>query len=300
MVAGMFILVMLVRYARIENVRYILMHQPGNMTVNKLCRIAFGFAGDGFNTQLVNFTCGCRGKNHLIPKLSKEREPEWIVFVHVEYAGNTDLTSGRFVFGQRLIIEGGFQFIVEKIRNLVLVLFFADTALTTVAGYKLATAGETVNGQKTGVGTALTACHGGFKLEFADILWREQSGHNALVMLACNQGSTEGAHDAGNVRTDSLAAADSLKAAKNGIVIEGAALNNDVFAEILRVGNLDNFIKRIFDNGISKTGGNIGNGSAFLLSLFNLGIHKYGTTGTEVNRILGVESNFGEILYLIA
>ena len=63
-----------------------------------------------------------------------------------------------------------------------------------------------------------------------------------LIALSCDEGSTEGAHDTGDIRTDGLAVGDLLKASENGVVVEGTALDNDVFAELGGVGNLDNLI----------------------------------------------------------
>ena len=59
----------------------------------------------------------------------------------------------------------------------------------------------------------------------------------------------------------------------------------DVFAELLCITDLDNFIKRVTYNGIRKTCGDITYRSAFLLRLLNLGVHKYRTTCTEINRL---------------
>ena len=92
-------------------------------------------------------------------------------------------------------------------------------------------------------------------------------------------------------------AGDLLEASKYSVVVESSALYNDVLAEILGIGQLDHLKQCVFDNGVSKSGRDVGNGCAFLLRLLNLGIHKYGTTGTQINWILGKKSFLCEILY---
>ena len=53
--------VSLIRNSRIENKVYILVNQPCNMPVGKLCRIAFRLTGDRVDSQLIDFSCGLRG-----------------------------------------------------------------------------------------------------------------------------------------------------------------------------------------------------------------------------------------------
>ena len=62
------------------------------------------------------------------------------------------------------------------------------------------------------------------------------------IALSCDEGSTEGTHDTGDIRTDGLAVGDLLKASENCVVVEGSSLDNDVAAELCGVGNLDYLI----------------------------------------------------------
>ena len=57
-----------------------------------------------------------------------------------------------------------------------------------------------------------------------------------LVTLPGDEGSTEGAHDTGDIRADGLAVGDLLKAAENRVVVEGSALDNDVLSELGGIG----------------------------------------------------------------
>ena len=58
-------------------------------------------------------------------------------------------------------------------------------------------------------------------------------------MLAGDQCGTEGPHDTGNVRTYGFTTGDTFEAAQYGIIVEGSTLYNNLFAEILRVSQLD-------------------------------------------------------------
>ena len=68
-----------------------------------------------------------------------------------------------------------------------------------------------------------------------------------------------------------------------------------MFAQVGCAGDLDNLKQRIFDDGVRKTGGDIRNGSPFLLGLFDVGVHEYGTAGAQVSRILCKESFFRKV-----
>ena len=118
-------------------------------------------------------------------------------------------------------------------------------------------------------------------------------------MLSGNQCGTKGTHDTRNIRTDGFTTRNLFEASKDCIIIEGTALNHDFFAQLGGIGYLDYLKQSVFDNGISQTGGNIRNTCTLLLGLFYLGIHEYGTTGTQVNGMLRKQSGLCEILYRI-
>ena len=113
------------------------------------------------------------------------------------------------------------------------ILLSTNTAFATVAGDELTATGELVDGQTAVVGTTLTFCHTGLELQVADLLIIQHGGHiTVLVMLSGDQRRTESAHDTGDVGTDGLATCNFLKAAQNGIVVEGTALYHDIFTKL--------------------------------------------------------------------
>ena len=108
--------------------------------------------------------------------------------------------------------------------------------------------------------------------------------------LSCDQGRAEGTHDAGDVGTNDVAAGDFLERAQHSVVIEGAALYNDVLTQLRGRGYLHDLEQRVFDDGIGKTGGDIGYARALLLRLLDAGVHENRAARAKVNGILRKKS----------
>ena len=108
-----------------------------------------------------------------------------------------------------------------------------------------------------------------------------------MVAVAREQRRAERAHDARDVGARDLRAGDTLKRAQHGLVEERAALYDDVRAELARVGELDDLIKSVLDDGVGKTGGDIGDACALLLRLLDVGVHKHRAARAEVDGGLG-------------
>ena len=268
--------------------------------MGKFGRIAFGLTWNGLNTQLINLSGGSRREHNLILQFCKESIPERIILKHVQNTGDTYFTSCCLISSKRCVGENTLIFIFIKIRNMIFVLFLTDTAFTAVTAYILAAAGEFVDSQTAVIGTSTTVCHRSCIFQLVDLINGEHSSFCTFLMaLAGDQRSTESTHDSGDIRTDGFAAGNLFEASKNRIIVESTTLYNDVFTKFGSIRNLDNLIECIFDNRVSKTCGNIGNLSSFFLCLFNFGIHKYGTSGTKINRMLCKNSSFCEILYCI-
>ena len=94
------------------------------MSVSKLGRVAFGFAWDGFDTQLVDLTCGSRRKHHLVFQLCEEGIPERVILKHIQNTWDTNLSTGSLICGKRFIGKNPFIFVIEKVRDMILVLSF--------------------------------------------------------------------------------------------------------------------------------------------------------------------------------
>ena len=116
------------------------------------------------------------------------------------------------------------------------------------------------------------------------------------MSLTGDKGCTESTHDSGNIRAGRFHTGNFFKASKNCVIVEGSTLNYDIFSEILCIRELDNLKKCIFDDRVGKSCRNVGDRRAFLLGLLYFGIHKYRTSGSKINWILGKKRLFREIL----
>ena len=146
------------------------------------------------------------------------------------------------------------------------------------------------------VGASLTTGKFGRIGQFIDLVNGQHSGLIVFfVAFSGNQGTTESTHDTGDVRSYCLAAGNALERTKHGVIVKSTALYDNVFSEFFRIGEFDNLKEGIFDHGISKTGRNISHGRTFLLRLLYLGVHKYRTSCTKINRILGKQGFLSKI-----
>ena len=182
---------------------------------------------------------------------------------------------------------------------MILILLLTNTALTAVTAYELTPASEFVDGKTAVIGTSVAVGHGGGIFQLVDLSNGKHGSLTAFCMVALlgNEGSTESAHNTGNVRTNSFTACNALKASKNTVVVEGSTLYHNMTSQLFGIGNLDNLVKRILDNRVCKTCGNISYGCTFLLGLLYLGVHKYSTSCSKVNGVLCKQGSLGKILY---
>ena len=293
-------LVALVEQGGIENEIDTLINQPCDMTVGELCRITLRLAGNGLYAELVNFTVGAGGEHDAVAQPCEERVPERIVLVHVQHSGNADCASRRLCRVERGIGEEPLQLVLKQVGDIVCVLLSTDAALAAVARDKLASSGKTVDGETAAVRAALTFCHACFILQIAELLVGEHCAFlPVLVMLSGDQCRSERTHDAGDVGADRLAVRDLLKASQNGIIVERAALNDNIFAQLGGIGYLDYLEKGILDNGVCETGGNVGNARTLLLCLFYLGVHENCTARSKIDRMLGEQCRLCEVLHAV-
>ena len=116
------------------------------------------------------------------------------------------------------------------------------------------------------------------------------------IALTGDKSSSEGTHDTCDIRADSFAAGDPFKASEDCVVVEGSALDNDILSEVAGGSDLDDFKQGIFDDRVGEAGGDIRNRSPLFLRLFYVGVHEYGTSRSEIHRILGKECRFCKIL----
>ena len=77
------------------------------------------------------------------------------------------------------------------------------------------------------------------------------------------------AHESGDIGANNLAASEQLKCAKNRVVEEGSTLDNDAFAQIRGVLELDDLVEGITHDRVGQSGADIAHIRAFFLRLLD-------------------------------
>ena len=222
----------------------------------------------------------------------EERSPEGIVFVNVQNTRDADHTAGCIF--QRWIVKHALLLPGHHVRRPVLIGVAAEAALTAVAGHMAPPAGELVHREQAVVLTAPASGRGCSVGEGDDVVETERRGLLPVVTLPRDQSRAEGTHDTRNVRAGGLHARDLLKGAQHRLIIECAALDNDMAAELTRIGELDDLVQGVFDDGVGKTGGDVRDRCAFLLRLLDVGVHEHRAPRSEIHGMRGVQSALGK------
>ena len=119
------------------------------------------------------------------------------------------------------------------------------------------------------------------------------------LFLRIESGS-ERAHKSRDVASDNLDAHFLLKRSEYGVVEEGAALNDNPFAELTGRGRADNLVQGVLYDGERKSRRDILDCRAVLLSLLYRGIHKHGTARAQIYGALRENPLVREVLDRIA
>ena len=85
-----------------------------------------------------------------------------------------------------------------------------------------------------------------------------------------------------------MAVRDFFETSQHCVIVEGAALYDNMASKLGGIGYFDDLVKRVFDDRVGESGGNVRDLSPFFLCLFDFGIHEYRTTGTKINGMLCV------------
>ena len=149
------------------------------------------------------------------------------------------------------------------------------------------------------VPTALTGAAVGLIGKFIQRHGTEAGGFAALVGLGV-EGAAEGAHQPGDGRTDDVAADLFLEGAQDGVIVEGATLNDDLFAEVVGVVGADDLVEGVFHDADGKPGRDVFNAGALLLRLLDRRIHEDGAAATEVDGVLGMQAELGKFCNVVA
>ena len=143
--------------------------------------------------------------------------------------------AALFLVGKQLV-----QLEIVQIRQFELVAA-AQRTLTAVARDEAPSARELGDGQRAVVGAHAAPDRVGLVGEVCKLLRADERG---LLRAVCHrvQCRTVGAHQTGDRRTGDIASDLHLERAQNRVVEEGAALYDDVLAEVVRRMRADNLI----------------------------------------------------------
>ena len=225
--------------------------------------------------------------------------PEGVVLVHVERAGNAHGATGRVLGREHGAVKEQLALVLEEVRRLALLLGgLARALLAAVARDEAAAVAKGVDGEKAVVGAAPAVHVGVLDLQVVDLVAREQRRDARLARTVTGEkGGAVGAHGAGDVRTDDVAAGEKLEGAQRRIGHEGAALDDDVLADLVVVAQLDDLEQRVLDHGVREAGGDVADGRALLLRLLDAGVHEHGAAAAEVDGMLAADGRLGELLH---
>ena len=118
------------------------------------------------------------------------------------------------------------------------------------------------------------------------------------VPVACKQGRPVGAHVARNVRTDRVHTRQLLERAQHGVVQEGTALHDDLFAHVVRVADFNDLEQRVLDDGDGKASRNVAHRGAFLLRLLHAAVHEHGAAAAQIDRRLCLDGRLRKLSYI--
>ena len=275
----------------------VLLEQVHDVTVAKLRRIADGLGRHRLDARLVGLLVRLIRQHDRETQLREERVPEGVVLVHVEGAGDTHgaMRCGLGVkyrtIEQQLVLEG------EEVGGERLGTLATRTLLAAIARDELTAVAEVVDREQAVVGAAAAVGLGLLHLEVVDLLAAEQGRGTVLAgTIAGEQGGAIAAHAAGDVRANRLAPGKLLERAQRRVTHEGAALDDDIFADLLRVAHLDDLEQRVLDDRVGEAGRDVANGRALLLGLLHARVHEDGAAAAKVNGLLGTHGGVREVL----
>ena len=268
------------------------------MAVAQLGRVARGLGGHGLDAGVV----GLRGRlvrdHHREAQLGEECVPEGVVLVHVKRARDAHRAARRGLCVQAGAVEQQLVLELEEVGGVVLGLARAARALlAAVARDEAVAAAKVVDREQAVVGAAPAVDVGVLDLEVVDVLAREDSrGARGASTVAGEKRRAVGAHAAGDIGTDDLAAGEQLEGAQGGVTHEGAALDHAVLANLVKVTQLDDLKERVLDHGVREARGHVADGRTLLLRLLDAGVHEDGAAAAQVNGGLCGHGDLREVL----
>ena len=299
-ILGILVLLVFVEHTGVENGGDSLVDEPLDVAVGQLGRVALRLRRNGVHALFVDLPVREGGQHRPDTQVPEEGSPEGVILIHIQHSGESHSAPGSLLLRQRLVGEHPLLLEGHHVGGLLPLVGSSPALLAAVAGDVPPAPGEDIDGEHTVVGAAAAADSLGGIGQVDDVLQGQHGGALSLVVAAGNEGRAESAHEPRDIRADDLRSGNGFEGPKHRLIVEGAALDHNMAAQLLGGAQLDDLKQGVFDDGIGKPRGNIGDLGSFLLSLLHVGIHEYGAAGAQVHGILGKQGLFGKALRRIA
>ena len=212
------------------------------------------------------------GDHHAETELGEHGEPEGVVLVHAQNSRNTNVPAECLGFGEASVPEDPLVLPVIEVGEVRLAwnLFEACPTFATVARDVPFSVGE---GRDRHLAVVLAQAAGlarGLNLEVLEVFdARKRRLTFATVVHAGRKRRTVSAHESGDIGANNLAAGEQLECAKNRVIEESSTLDNDAFAQIRGVLELDDLVQGITHDRVGQTSADIAHIRAFFLRLLD-------------------------------
>ena len=240
------------RDARIKNLSDALFHEIHDMSMHELRRIAEGIRRHRRHALVVERRRRLVRQHDLVAKLREEGEPERIVLVHVESARQPDRTARRGGARQPLVVgEEALVLVIVDVRRLpILALRLANAALTAVAREVLAAVAELLHGDQALIAAMPATIR---TRRYRKVFQRIGSEYRRALkpLLLCENRRAIRAHETRDIGTHDITLDELFHRAQDSIVVERAALHDDMLAKLLDILELHDLKERVLDDGKS-------------------------------------------------
>ena len=267
------------------------------MAVEQLGGVTHGVRGDCALALEIELAAGLGGEDHPEIESCEQLEPEGEVLIHIQSEGNTDSTSGAISLPRSMEGAEVVVFVAHQVGQMAGLL--PQRTGAPVAGDEAPPPVKGVDGEGAVIGAQAAGSGSGGVGETVQSLSPQQLAL-VQVQVTGSQSGAEGAHDARNHRTGHIPAKLLLKGPEHRVIEEGASLDHNVLSQIVGGGGPDNLIYGVFHDGGGQTGGDIFHAGPVLLGLLDAGVHEHSAPGAQIYRMLGEESQLGEIRYVVA
>ena len=148
------------------------------------------------------------------------------------------------------------------------------------------------------VAASLAAQGFGGNIEGAQGSRRQGRGGRAVGRAAAGeQGRAVGPHEPGDVGAAHMMVKEPFHDPQQGIVQKRAPLHQHAVPKFGGRAQAQDFVQRVAGHGVAQPGGDVADVRAFLLRLFDLGIHEHGTARSQIHGMPGEQGGAHERLH---